>query len=113
MNSFPQQIRTDQLAEKLRNFYEKRNKRIGRKLDEYQRSSVAGASAENKSEVDYNRRQMQKLFKQLENGQEKVEVQWYEPVIQRSAPPKVSMQKRAFQLEHRYGKWIKHSHDLQ
>jgi len=112
MTDFPQQVRTDELAEELRNFYEGRNKEIGRKLEEYQRSTVAGANAENKSEIDYNRRQLQKVFHKLENGEEKVEVEWYEPVVERSAPPKVSMQKRSFQIEHRYGKWIKHAHDL-
>lgn len=112
MSDFPQQIKTEKLARRLRKFYKDRNQEVTRKLEKYQRSSVAGAKSENKSEVDYNRRQLQKLYNQLENGEEKVSVEWYEPVVERSAPPKVSMQKRSFELEHRYGNWIKHDHDL-
>lgn len=112
MANFPQQVKTEELDKYLTRFYKEVNQEVNNKLQEYQRRSVAGADDENLSESDYNMRQFNKVIQQLQNGEEKVEVEWYEPVVERSAPPKVSMQKRSFQLEHRYGKWIKHSHDL-
>jgi hypothetical protein len=112
MANFPQQVRTENLGQALQDFYDEKNKEIRGKLKEYQRSSVAGADSENFSETDYNQRELQKAYQKLDNGEEKVEIRWYEPVVERSAPPKVSMQRRSFQIEHRYGKWIKHSHDL-
>lgn len=112
MATFPQQVPTERLEEELRSFYDEKNNEISTKLERYQRRTVAGADGENHSEVAYNNQQLQRTFQNLENGEEKVDVEWYEPVIERSSPPKVSMQKRSFQLEHRYGKWIKHDHDL-
>lgn len=112
MATFPQQLSTERLEKELRSFYSEVNKEIKNKLGEYQRQSNAGASGENMSEIRYNNRHLQDVFRKLEQGQEKVQIQWYEPQVERTSPPKVSMQKRSFQLEHRYGKWIKHTHDL-
>lgn len=112
MAEFPQQVRTENLAQELRQFFDEKNEEIKGKLQEHQRETNAGASGENLSEVDYNNRQLQRVFSELNGGSEKVEVEWYEPLIERTSPPKVSMQKKGFQLEHRYGKWIKHRHDL-
>lgn len=113
MANFPQQVSTEELSGALRSFYNEKNEEIEQKLNQYQRESVSGATdGENLSEVRYNNTQLQKAFRRLENGEEKVDIEWYEPVIERSAPPKVSMQKRSFQIEHRYGQWIKHTHDL-
>jgi len=112
MATFPQQVSTEDLAEELRSFYDEKNDEISAKLNEYQRSTVAGADGENHSEVAYNNQQLQKAFRKLNNGQEKVQIEWYGPQVERSSPPKVSMAKRSFQIEHRYGKWIKHAHDL-
>lgn len=112
MASFPQQVPTERLEEELRSFYNEKNGEINSTLERYQRQTVAGADGENHSEEAYNNQQLQRAFQKLANGEEKVDVEWYEPVVERSAPPKVSMQKRSFQLEHRYGQWIKHDHDL-
>ena len=112
MATFPQQVDTSHLGEALERFYQELNSEIQAKLERYQRSTNAGAQGENLSEIDYNKRQLQKIFQKLRNGEEKVEVEWYEPQIERSSPPKVSMTKDSFQIEHRYGKWIKHDHDL-
>jgi hypothetical protein len=112
MATFPQQVDTDDLGQALENFYNQINSEMEKKLREYQRSTNAGAQGENLSETDYNRRQLQEVFQKLRQGQEKVEVEWYEAQVERTSPPKVSMTKRSFQLEHRYGKWTRHSHDL-
>ena len=112
MATFPQQVRTEELGQALQDFYEEKNQEIRSKLQEHQRRSVAGADQENFSETEYNMRELQKAYQKLDNGEEKVDIEWYEPVVERSSPPKVSMQKRGFQIEHRYGKWIKHDHDL-
>lgn len=113
MANFPQQVQTQELSGALNRFYNQKNEEIKSKLQKYQRESVSGATGgENMSELEYNNRQKREAFRNLENGQEKVEIEWYEPVVERSAPPKVSMQKRSFQIEHRYGTWIKHDHDL-
>lgn len=113
MANFPQQVNTEELSGALKRFYNEKNAEIEDRLGRYQRESVSGATdGENMSEIRYNNSQLKKAFRRLENGEEKVEIEWYEPVIERSAPPKVSMQKRSFQIEHRYGKWIKHDHDL-
>jgi len=112
MPQFPQQVKTEKLGEALSQFFQEVNQEIKGRLQEYQRESNAGASGENFSEIDYNNRQLQKVFQQLQNGEEKVDVEWYKPVVERTSPPKVSMQKKSFQLEHRYGNWIKHDHDL-
>lgn len=113
MANFPQQVKTEELAGALNRFYNQKNEEIKEKLQQNQRRTVSGATdGENMSELDYNNRQLREAFQRLDNGEEKVEIEWYEPVVERSSPPKVSMQKRSFQIEHRYGNWIKHSHDL-
>lgn len=112
MPQFPQQVKTENLSEKLNQFFQELNQQIKGRLQEYQRETVAGASGENFSEIEYNELQLQKVIQQLQDGEEKVEVNWYKPVVERTSPSKVSMQKKSFQLEHRYGKWIKHDHDL-
>lgn len=111
-NEFPQQVDHEELPRELREFYNSKNQEIREVFEEYQRDVVAGASGENMSEVQYNNQKFQELANRLKDGEEEVPVKWYEPHVERTSPPKVSMVKRNFQLEHRYGKWIRHTHDL-
>lgn len=112
-NDFPQQVDQENLPKALRDFYDSKNREIEEVFEKYQRDVVAGASGEDKSEMQYNNRRYQELASALQGGEKEVSVEWYEPHVERTSPPKVSMVKRSFMLEHRYGKWIRHTHDLQ
>jgi len=84
MANFPQQVSTEELSGALKRFYNEKNAEIEDRLGRYQRESVSGATdGENMSEIRYNNSQLKKAFRRLENGETKVEVEWYEPVINR------------------------------
>lgn len=111
-SSFPQQVSHDKLPEALYEFYRKRNERIDEVFSEYERDVTTGADGEDRSEISYNNQQYKRVAEKLKAGEEEVMVEWYEPHVEHSTPPKVSMQKKRFKLEQRYGNWIKHSHDM-
>jgi len=111
-NNFPQQVKHDDLPETLYEFYRQRNERIDEVFTEFEREVTSGADGEDRSEIEYNNNQYRHVASQLQDGVDEVMVEWYEPHVERSTPPKVSMQKKRFKLEQRYGNWIKHSHDM-
>ena len=111
-NNFPQQVSHDELPKTLYQFFQGRNERIDEVFSKYERDVTTGAKGEDRSEITYNNQQYQRVVKELKEGNEEVMVEWYEPHVEHSTPPKVSMQKKRFKLEQRYGNWIKHSHDM-
>lgn len=111
-SSFPQQVDHNELPKALYNFYKKRNERIDEVFSRYERDVTTGAKGEDRSEITYNNEQYKRLAQKLQEGEDEVMVEWYEPHVEQSTPPKISMQKKRFKLEQRYNKWIKHSHDM-
>lgn len=97
----PTQIQHERLLRTLHEFYAAKNKELNQ--------AIGSASEEEQLQ---NSRKLHETIKKLKSGEERVELQWFEPMKSGTSSDRTVVRNNSTFLNYRYGVWLKQDFDL-
>jgi hypothetical protein len=107
-----QRIKNSQFPSELRKFYAKKNQELKEAYKKYKQMTGEDRLGSMRREIEQNNRLLQEAFEKLKNNVNEIEIEWMEPNLVETHPPKFATKRERTRYDFRYDHWFENGDNL-